>query len=99
MASKVAVGTTRKFGPYVGSKENDGRPIVVRKTKQADGTWKTTSQNKARSDYEEKNGKLAKSTHVDHKDNNKKNDSPANLRAISAKANVGKENKRRAGKK
>lgn len=90
---------TKKYGPYKGSKENGGRPIYVYKTKQADGSWKTTSKNKARADYEEKNGKLSKSTHVDHKDNNKKNDSPKNLRAISASANVAKENKRRAGKK
>ena len=48
---------TKKFGPYKGSKENGGRAIYVYKTKQADGTWKTTSKNKARADYEAKNGK------------------------------------------
>lgn len=90
---------TKKFGPYKGSKENGGRAIYVYKTKQADGTWKTTSKNKARADYEAKNGKLSKDTHVDHKDNNKKNDSKSNLRAIKGSANVAKENKRRAGKK
>jgi hypothetical protein len=93
------VAETKKFGPYKGSKENDGRAIYVYKTKQADGTWKTTSKNKARADYEAKNGKLPKATHVDHKDNNKKNDSKSNLRAMSASANVAKENRRRAGKK
>jgi hypothetical protein len=71
----------------------------VTKTKQADGTWKTTSQNKARADYESKNGKLPKNVDVDHKDNNKKNDSKGNLRAMKHGDNVGKENKRRAGKK
>ncbi len=90
---------TKKFGPYKGSEANGGRPIYVYKTKQADGTWKTTSKNKARADYEAKNGKLPKTTDVDHKDNNKKNDSKGNLRAMSHSKNVGKENKRRAGKK
>lgn len=90
---------TKKFGPYKGSKENGGRPIYVYKTKQADGTWKTTSKNKARADYESKNGKLPKSVDVDHKDNNKTNDSKGNLRAMSHSKNVGKENKRRVGKK
>jgi hypothetical protein len=94
----VPVGTKRKFGPYPGSEENGGRKIYVTKTKTKDG-WKATSQNKARADYESKNGKLSKDTHVDHKDNNKNNDSKGNLRAMSAKANIGKENKRRAGKK
>jgi HNH endonuclease len=93
------MATTKKFGPYEGSKANGGRPIYVYKTKQADGTWKTTSKNKARADYEAKNGPLPKTTHVDHKDNNKKNDAKSNLRAISRKANIGKENKRRAGGK
>jgi hypothetical protein len=65
---------------------------VIRKS---DGS--TTSTNKARADYESKTGKnLPKSTHVDHKDNNKNNDSNKNLRAVSRKENIGKENKRRA---
>ena len=90
---------TKKFGPYKGSKENGGRPIYVYKTKGADGKWHTTSKNKARADYESKNGKLSRDTHVDHKDNNKNNDSKGNLRAISRSKNTAKENKRRAGKK
>jgi hypothetical protein len=94
----VPVGSKKKFGPYKGSSENGGRKIYVEKTKTKDG-WKTTSKNKARADYESKNGKLDKNTHVDHKDNNKHNDSKGNLRAISASKNVGKENKRRVGKK
>ena len=88
----------KKFGPYEGSEKNGGRKIYVYK-KKVDGKWVTTSKDKARADYESKNGKLSKKTHVDHKDNNKNNDSPSNLRAISAKKNVAKENKRRAGKK
>jgi len=64
-----------------------------------DGGKKTTSTNKARLDYKKKTGKsLPKTTHVDHKDNNKHNDSKGNLRAVSRKKNIGKENKRRVGK-
>lgn len=98
MPAKVPVGTKRKFTEK-GSKQNGGRPITVTRTKQVDGTWKTTSQNKARADYEARNGKLPKGTDVDHKDNNKTNDSKSNLRAMSHGKNVAKENKRRAGKK
>lgn len=92
---------TKKFGPYKGSKENGGRPIYVYKTKQSDGTWKTTSKNKARADYEAKNGKLPKDVDVDHKNNKgrKGDDRSSNLQAMSHSKNVAKENKRRAGKK
>jgi hypothetical protein len=87
----------RVYGPYKGSKQNGGRPIYVIKK---DGGKKTTSTNKARLDYKKKTGKsLPRTTHVDHKDNNKHNDSAGNLRAMSRKKNIGKENKRRAGKK
>jgi len=98
MTKKVPVGTKKKFGPYKGSDANGGRSIVVTKTKTKDG-WKTTSQNEARAKYEAKNGKLPRKTEVDHKDNNKGNNSSSNLRAISKSSNVAKENKRRAGKK
>lgn len=94
----VPVGTRKKFGPYKGSAQNGGREIYVWKVKTKDG-WRTESKNKAREDYESKNGKLPKNVDVDHKDNNKKNDSKGNLRAMSHSKNVGKENKRRAGKK
>ena len=91
---------TKKFGPYKGSDANGGRPIYVYKTKDPKtGKWVTTSKNKARADYEAKNGKLPRTTDVDHKDNNKKNDSSKNLRAMPHGKNVGKENKRRVGKK
>jgi len=88
----------KKFGPYKGSKKNGGSPIYVYK-KKVNGKWVTTSKDKARADYESKNGKLPKGTDVDHKDNNKKNDSKSNLRTMSHGKNVGKENKRRVGKK
>jgi hypothetical protein len=89
----------KKFGPYKGSAANGGRPIYVYK-KKVGGKWVTTSKNKARADYESKNGKLkSKDTTVDHKDNNHNNDSKGNLRAISRSKNTAKENKRRAGKK
>jgi len=89
----------KKFGPYKGSKENGGRPIYVYK-KKVGGKWVTTSKNKARADYESKNGKIkSKDTTVEHKDDNHNNDSKGNLRAISRSKNTAKENKRRAGKK
>lgn len=94
----VPVGTRKKFGPYKGSEQNGGREIYVWKTKTKDG-WKTESKNKAREDYEKHTGKkLSKDKDVDHKDNNKKNDSKSNLRAIKKSDNVAKENKRRAKK-
>lgn len=84
---------SKVYGPYKGSKQNGGRKIYV--IRKADGS--TTSTNKARADYEKSTGKkLSKDTHVDHKDNNKNNDSKGNLRAVSKKENIGKENKRRA---
>lgn len=92
------MAAAKKFGPYKGSSENGGRPIYVYKKKVGD-KWVTTSKNKARADYESKNGKLSKDTHVDHKDNNKSNDSKGNLRALKGSKNIAKENKRRAGKK
>jgi len=92
------MGEVKKFGPYKGSDQNGGRPIYVYK-KKVDGKWVTTSKNKARADYEAKNGKLSKDTDVDHKDNNKKNDSKGNLQAMKHSKNVAKENKHRAKKK
>jgi hypothetical protein len=91
---------TKKFGPYKGSKANGGRPIYVFKTKQKDGTWKTTSKNKAREDHEKATGrKLPRDVDVDHKNNNHNDDSKGNLRALKHGKNTAKENKRRAGKK
>lgn len=93
---------TKKFGPYKGSDANGGRPIYVYKTKDPKtGKWVTTSKNKARADYEAKNGKLPRSTDVDHKNNGgrKGDDRASNLQAMSHSKNVAKENKRRVGKK
>jgi hypothetical protein len=98
MADKIPIGTVRKFGPYKGSKENDGREIYVYKKKTAKG-WVATSKNRARADYESKNGKLPKGTHVDHKDNNKSNSSSGNLQAMKAGKNIGKGNQNRSGVK
>lgn len=80
------------FGPYKGSDKNGGRPIYVIDK----GNGKRTSTDKARLDYERKVGRsLPKSTHVDHKDNNKKNDSLNNLQAMSQSKNIAKGNKNR----
>jgi hypothetical protein len=95
---EIVMAETKKFGPYKGSKANGGRPIYVYK-KKVNGKWVTTSKNKARADYESKNGKLPRGTDVDHKDNNHNNDSKGNLRALKHGKNTAKENKRRAGKK
>jgi len=89
---------SKRFGPYKGSDQNGGRSIYVYK-KKVDGKWVTTSKNKARADYEGKNGKLPRNVDVDHKDNNHSNDSKGNLRALKHGKNTAKENKRRAGKK
>lgn len=98
-AYKALLEEVKIFGPYKGSDANDGRPLYVKKWKGKDGKWKTTSTNKARLDYEKKNGvDLPKDVHVDHKDNDQKNDNQENLRAMDGGKNVGKENKRRAQK-
>lgn len=88
---------TKIFGPYKGSKDNGGRPIVVVRKK--DGS--STSITAARYKYESKRGKLAKGMEVDHKDNGGRagRDGMKNLRAIRKSDNVAKENRRRAGKK
>lgn len=88
----MAVKPKKKvYGPYKGSKENDGRAIYVIKHGQ-----KATSTNAARLDYKKATGKsLSKKTHVDHVDNNKNNGKVSNLRAMSAKKNIGKGNKNR----
>lgn len=79
------------YGPYKGSKQNDGRKIYVIKN----GS-KTTSTNAARLEYKKATGKsLSKKTHVDHKDNNHKNGSKSNLRAMSASKNIAKGNQNR----
>jgi hypothetical protein len=81
------------YGPYKGSKENGGRKIIVEYNPR---TQKTTSKNAARHKKESSLGrKLSKKEHVDHKDNNHKNESSSNLRVMSSKENIGKGNKNR----
>ena len=98
VAKKIPIGTVRKFGPYKGSKENGGREIYTYRKKTATG-WTSTSSNKDRVDYEDKNGELPRGTDVDHRDNNHKNHSKKNLRPLKHGANTAKENRHRAGKK
>lgn len=88
---------SKVYGPYKGSKQNGGRPMMVVKKK--DGS--TTSTWKARYEYEKKNGKLPKNIDVDHKNNGgrKGKDSIKNLGTLSHSKNVAKENKRRAKNK
>jgi hypothetical protein len=83
---------------YKGSAQNGGREIVVKHYKE-NGEWKTTSTNAAREDFKKRGGKVSQDQDVDHKNNNKNDNSKGNLRAMSKSANVAKENKRRAGKK
>lgn len=87
---------SKVYGPYKGSDQNGGRPIMVIKK-----GGKATSTNKARHDYEKKHGKLPRHMDVDHKDNGGRagRDSLKNLGVMSHSKNVAKENKRRAVKK
>ena len=97
--AEVKIGTRKKFGPYKGSKQNGGRPIYVWKVKTKDG-WKTESQNKARTDYQDAHGKIkSKNKAVDHKNNNHNDDRKSNLQLLDKGKNTAKENRRRAGKK
>jgi len=83
------------YGPYKGSKQNNGRAIYVIKK-----GGKTTSTNRARLDHERATGKtLSRSVHVDHKDNNKDNNSKRNLQAMKSSKNIGKGNTARKGTK
>jgi hypothetical protein len=87
-------------GPYKGSDEHGGRPIMVGK-KKVNGKWKTVSTDAARYKYEKAHGKtLSKKTDVDHKDNGGRagHDALSNLQQMSHSKNVAKEDKRR-GKK
>lgn len=82
---------SKVYGPYKGSKANGGRKHYVIKK-----GGKTTSKNQAKQDLEDRTGrKLGKHVHADHKDGNKHNNSAKNVRAMSAKDNVGKGNKER----
>jgi len=94
--------TTKRYGPYKGSKANGGRPIYVYKTTHADGSVTTSSSNKARVDYEKTIGKtLPKGTDVNHKNEKgrKGDDRLSNLNAVSKSKNVAKRNKDQSKKK
>jgi hypothetical protein len=91
------VSGTKVYGPYKGSKQNGGRKTVVVYNSE---TGKMGSQNAARNKKEKELGhKLPKSKHVDHKDNNKKNESSKNLQVMDASKNIGKGNQHRKKKK
>jgi hypothetical protein len=84
------------YGPYKGSKQNGGRKIVVEYDPKSQTT---TSKNSARHKKEQSLGrKLSKKEHVDHKDNNKNNESSSNLKVMSASKNIGKGNQNRKKK-
>lgn len=90
------VSGTKVYGPYKGSKQNGGRKTVVVYNSK---TGKMGSKDYAREKKEKELGrKLSKKEHVDHKDNNKHNDSSSNLQVMSAKKNIGKGNKNRKKK-
>jgi hypothetical protein len=94
------MATAKRYGPYKGSGQNDGRKIYV--YRKADGS--TTSKNAARADKETAIGrKLPKSQHVAHKSGTVKggqnSTSPSTTRVESASKNIGDGNKTRAGVK
>ena len=94
MAVEKKANGDKVYGPYEKQAKDGKRKIYV--TRKASGA--VTSTTKSRKEYEDRNGKVPKGQEVDHKDSNKNNDSPKNLRVISKSANVAKENKRRAKK-
>jgi hypothetical protein len=84
------------YGPYKGSKKNGGRKTVAIYDPK---TQKVSSTDAARYKKEKSLGrKLSKDEHVDHKDNNRHNDSASNLKVMSASKNIAKGNKNRKKK-
>jgi hypothetical protein len=97
-AKKVVKGGKTVYGPYPGSKQNNGRPIYVERD---NSTGKTTSTNAARAEKEKSIGKsLPRSEHVAHKSGTNKGGnrsiSPSSTRVESAKKNIGDGNKTRS---
>ena len=89
---------SKVYGPYPGSKQNDGRPIKVIKK-----NGKTTSTSAARDEKEKSLGrKLPRDQHVAHKSGTNKggskSTSASSTRVESAKKNVGDGNKTRASR-
>lgn len=102
--TRKAKKTTRNgktvYGPYKGSKQNDGRPIYVEKNHR---TGKTTSTNAARHEKEKQTGELPRHKHVAHKGKTNKagnkSTSPSSTRVESAKKNIGDGNRTRRKKR
>lgn len=89
---------SKVYGPYRGSKQNDGRPIKVVKK-----GGKTTSTSAARDEKEKSLGRsLPRDQHVAHKTGTNKggskSTSPSATTVQSAKKNVGDGNKTRASR-
>jgi hypothetical protein len=86
------------YGPYtIKSGKNKGRKVV---TTYDPKTQTTTTSNQARDKKEKQLGrKLRKDEHVDHKNQDRTNDSSSNLRVMSASKNIAKGNTDRARKK
>ena len=83
------------YGPYKDKTKGGREKTVIYDPK----TQKTSSTNTARYKKEKSLGhKLPKSQQVDHKDNNKHNESSSNLQVMSAHDNIGKGNKHRKKK-
>jgi hypothetical protein len=88
--TRVYSGVTPKSGKNAGrAKSSTYKPGQGAKGPQGS---KTT----ARASVEVRRGKaLPKNVHVDHRDNNKKNNSAKNLRPMKASANIAKGNRNR----
>ena len=85
---KIKSNGDKIYGPYP-DKKKDGRLLAV--VRHPDGS--TTSTEWARYKYESKHGDLPRGTDVDHKDNNKDNNSMRNLQPMQHSKNIAKGNK------
>jgi hypothetical protein len=87
--------TVKVYGPYP-DKEKGGRKRMVTLNT---STGKMSSTHAARYKKEQELGrKLKKNEHVDHSNNNKKDDSSSNLKVMKASDNIAKGNKNRKKK-
>ena len=88
--------TVKVYGPYEDKSKGGRKKMTIYNTV----TKKFKSTNAARYEKEKELGKkLPKSKHVDHKDNNKHNESKKNLQVMDASKNIGKGNQHRKKKK
>ena len=90
---------SRTYGPYKGSKQNDGRPVMV--TSKGKGQPGSTSTAAARDRKEQSLGKkLPEGQHVAHKGRTNKQGNkataPSATRVESAKKNIGDGNRSRS---